>query len=242
MGVTGLPANRRRLHNTRVHLQGAPQRLAAKRPHLGALSGATRCCAAACWTQYLRDPAVRLWNPLRGRAKRLEPNTLKYSSNQLLVADSTTNSEPEPGDWAMPGPRGSGWSGDAAQPMPSFGVGAVVLTQRRRLTGRGVETRRGLPDGTQRAVTIRMPRSAVAWRPCSRNRAGHCSTGDSTTPEHAGQRDGPRQASLITSSYQESRHNTELSGKAPSVRLSGTLSVPILCWTARSLCPRGCAI
>ena len=31
---------------TRVHLQGAPQRLAAKRPHLRALSGATRCCKA----------------------------------------------------------------------------------------------------------------------------------------------------------------------------------------------------
>jgi len=35
--------------NTRLHLQGAPQRLASdetRRPHLRALSGASRCCAA----------------------------------------------------------------------------------------------------------------------------------------------------------------------------------------------------
>ena len=37
------------LHNTRLHLQGAPQRLAPdekRRPHLRALSGASRCYAA----------------------------------------------------------------------------------------------------------------------------------------------------------------------------------------------------
>ena len=45
-----------RRQNTRVHLQGAPQRLAAKRPHLGALSGATRC-----WTGVHHQASKTLW-------------------------------------------------------------------------------------------------------------------------------------------------------------------------------------
>ena len=48
-------------YNTRVHLQGAPQRLASdekRRPHLRALSGATRCYAAV--RSQLASPTPRL--------------------------------------------------------------------------------------------------------------------------------------------------------------------------------------
>ena len=47
--ATLVSRNLYRPQNTRLHLQGAPQRLAsdeARRPHLRALSGASRCCAA----------------------------------------------------------------------------------------------------------------------------------------------------------------------------------------------------
>ena len=40
--------NHHRAYNTGLHLQGAPQRLLAKRAHLRALSGARLCCAAGC--------------------------------------------------------------------------------------------------------------------------------------------------------------------------------------------------
>ena len=55
--------------NTRVHLQGAPQRPVAKRPHLRALSGATRCCTAGYCAAPLGIPGQG-WAFTPGKARR----------------------------------------------------------------------------------------------------------------------------------------------------------------------------
>ena len=49
-------------HNTRLHLQGAPQRLAAKRPHLRALSGASRCYAARGVAYSMISSGFLIWS------------------------------------------------------------------------------------------------------------------------------------------------------------------------------------
>jgi hypothetical protein len=65
--ITATLADHDRPQNTRVHLQGAPQRLASDEnqwPHLRALSGATRCSTAG---SFGRPHAPEVW---RGQGRR----------------------------------------------------------------------------------------------------------------------------------------------------------------------------